>query len=1173
MPRSTSILWLLLVTLVAACSKPDLPLDAPAVLVFSKTDEYRHANIESGVEALQDEAHDRGIRVVATEDAAVFEEDELAKYRAVVFFNTTGDVLDDAQQLAFERYVQAGGAFVGIHAAADTEWKENRWPWYTRLVGAAFASHPSTPSNVQEARLDVADASHPATEKLPGVWQRADEWYDYQRFNPNVKILLTVDEGTYEGGVTGDPHPIAWFHEFDGGRSFYTGLGHTEESFSEDLFLEHLFGGLRFAMGEGRGPPTLDYARVRPEDWRLVSEVLAEGIGEPIAMAFTPAGDLWVVERNGTIRRWDDEAGRLAPVASVEPYTQAENGLAGIVFDPGFEENGWVYLYWSAESQDAPTPFYRLARYDVRDGTIDFESEHVLLTVPIDYGPTSHEGGALQFDADGNLWLSTGDDTNPHGSDGHSPLDGREGRDIYDSRRSAADTQDLRGKILRIEPQNDGGYAIPEGNLFDDPAEGRPEIYAMGLRNPYRLYYDSKSGTLYWGEVGPDGRDDSKTRGPRGYDEFNRTREPGNFGWPFLIGPNLPYATYDFEVEEAGAFFEPDALRNDSPGNQGLRELPEARPAWMAYAYEQTPHEPFDLVGPGEEPSRTAMVGLLFRRDEYEETPETWPTYYDGKLVIYEFMRDWIRLVSMDDDGAVRKIEKLPIDVDLVAPIDVKMGPDGTLYVLEYGSVWFTRNTDSRLVRVSYFPGDNPLPVARASVDPALGAAPLEIALDGSGSFDRNPDDELVFRWVVHTAEGESEVASSDRATAVLEEPGEYEIELRVTDTGKGVSSVRVPVVVGNEPPEVALDLAGNQSFFFDGAPLAYAVRVHDTEDGSTTDGGIAAGDVKVQVAYHPEGRGDGTPWRESRAVLGTIDPAAEAIDQYGCLSCHQTDRDSAGPPFSAIAERYQGDPERVRALARKVIDGGGGAWGDRAMAAQPHVSDEKALQMVSYILLGPGGGDAAGLPLEGRIDFGRHAADSEEWEMLGTLVDGVYTVSATYTDTGGNDVGPITRRESRTLRAPRFPASMADRFEGAMLVAMPDHDSLPSVLAGSIPKMPEDFQMLVAQADGGYAVFEDIDFGGIDRVLVGGTAPSMVFGGGFLEFRTDAPDGPLIDTAEIESALVPDVAIVEADVSQLDGVHDLYLVFRRYDGSDDPPFLLAVIEFVRAEEVGVATP
>lgn len=214
----------------------------PRVLVFSKTKGYHHASITVGAPAIYKLGQENGFDVDTTSDASVFTKKGLKKYAAVVFLSTTGDVLDDQQQQAFENFIRSGKGYVGIHAAADTEYD---WPWYNQLAGAYFKSHPKQ----QEASLKIVDAANPATSQLPNPWKRKDEWYNYKSIQNGLHVLINLDEKSYTGGENGDLHPIAWYHDFDGGRSFYTGLGHTDESYTDPLFLGHLLGGIKYAIG------------------------------------------------------------------------------------------------------------------------------------------------------------------------------------------------------------------------------------------------------------------------------------------------------------------------------------------------------------------------------------------------------------------------------------------------------------------------------------------------------------------------------------------------------------------------------------------------------------------------------------------------------------------------------------------------------------------------------------------------------------------------------------------------------------------------------------------------------------------------------------------------------------------------------------------------------------
>ncbi|MGV3589600.1 MAG: ThuA domain-containing protein [Adhaeribacter sp.] len=215
----------------------------PAILVFYKTAGFYHESIPDGIAAIQKLGQENNIAVETTKDASLFNENILKKYKAVVFLSTTQDVLNPQEQIAFEQYIKRGGGFVGIHAATDTEYD---WPWYNQLVGAYFDSHPA----VQKATILIKDKTHPATAFLPDKWERVDEWYNFKSINPNVKVLATLDESSYKGGKNGANHPIVWYHEFDGGRAFYTAGGHTPKSFREPLFLQHLLAGIKYAMGK-----------------------------------------------------------------------------------------------------------------------------------------------------------------------------------------------------------------------------------------------------------------------------------------------------------------------------------------------------------------------------------------------------------------------------------------------------------------------------------------------------------------------------------------------------------------------------------------------------------------------------------------------------------------------------------------------------------------------------------------------------------------------------------------------------------------------------------------------------------------------------------------------------------------------------------------------------------
>jgi type 1 glutamine amidotransferase len=234
----TSIALLLLFTFYSGAAKKE-----KKVLLFTKTAGFHHASIPAGIAAIQKLGAANGYAVDTTTNSALFTYKNLKQYAAIIFLNTTGNVFDSAQQEGLVKYIHKGGGFAGVHAASDTEMD---WPWYVRLVGASFSNHPKP----QVANILVVDSMHPATRHLPRPWKKMEEWYNFKAAPADVHVLLAADESTYEGGKNGTNHPLAWYQNFEGGRSFYTALGHFDDAYSDTLFLKHLSEGIQFAMGQ-----------------------------------------------------------------------------------------------------------------------------------------------------------------------------------------------------------------------------------------------------------------------------------------------------------------------------------------------------------------------------------------------------------------------------------------------------------------------------------------------------------------------------------------------------------------------------------------------------------------------------------------------------------------------------------------------------------------------------------------------------------------------------------------------------------------------------------------------------------------------------------------------------------------------------------------------------------
>jgi len=648
---------------------------APArVLLFTKTAGFRHDSIAAATVALTQVASARGWTLTHTEDEAVFSAAGLAAFDVVVFVHTTGDVLDEAQQAALQAWYKAGHGFAGVHAAADTE---HDWTWYGELVGARFIHHTAAGT---AGKALVLDRVHPSTVSLPAQWTRTEEWYSFDA-SPRGKahVLITVAQGDM-----GPDHPHAWCRPLDGGGTFYTAGGHAIEAWSEPDFVAHVAAGVDWAAGKVAGDcsATIDAA------WRKT--VLVENLNAPTELDVAPDGSVYYAERGGALHVVDPATFAVSLVGDVSVTTELEDGLLGLALAPDFASSRQLYLYHSVQSPKVN----RLSRFTLRDdGTLDPASAKALLEVPVQRDLCCHSSGSLAFGPGGLLHLSVGDNTNPWESDGFAAIDERPGRANYDAQRTAANTLDLRGKILRIRPKPDGTYEIPAGNLVET-ANAAPEIFVMGVRNPFRIAVDAQTGRLWWGETGPDSDHDDPARGPRGYDEVNFADTAGNHGWPYCIANNKGYGDWNFSEKKASGPFDCAAPVNASPNNTGAETLPPARPALVFYPYDDSPDFPFIKSFKG----RTALMGTVYRR---RNGPLDLPAYYEGAIIWMDWVRSFLREIKLDEAGHVYAIVDVAPKVPLKSPIDLAVGPDGAIYLLEWGNGW-EGNDGARLVRLDH---------------------------------------------------------------------------------------------------------------------------------------------------------------------------------------------------------------------------------------------------------------------------------------------------------------------------------------------------------------------------------------------------------------------------------------------------------------------------------------
>lgn len=1108
------------------------------LLVFSKTAAFRHQSIEAGKKALAQLAREKGAGIRFTEDATEFSEANLKKYNTVVFLNTTGDILNPEQQSAFERYIQAGGGYVGIHAATDTEYE---WPWYGKLAGAYFLDHPM-PNNVQKGKFIVALKNHWATKGMPDTFERTDEFYSFKDISPAINVVLKLDETSYVGGKNGDNHPMSWFQEFDGGRAFYTAMGHTDETFSEPLFLNHLWAGIQYTTG-GENPKPLDFAKARPEENRFSKVVLAEKLDEPMELSVLGDGRILFIQRKGEIRLYNTKTKELKTIAKLPVSTKyvsregkesmGEDGLLGLNKDPNFAKNHWIYLFYSDPTESKNV----LARFELKGDALDLTSKKVLLDIPTQREECCHTGGSIAWDKAGNLYLSTGDNTNPHASNGFSPSDEREGRGPWDAQKSSANTNDLRGKIIRIKPPTDATpsdnaagtlpYTIPDGNLFPKGTPNtRPEIYTMGHRNPFRISVDQKTGFVYWGEVGPDAAKPDPNRGPAGHDEVGQARKAGNFGWPHFVGDNKAYNKYDFTANKSLEKWDAAAPTNTSPNNTGLKVLPPAQKAFIWYPYDASPE--FPLVGTG---GRNAMAGPVYYRDDFQQAPHAFPAYYNGKLLTYDWMRGWIMAVTMDKDVNYASMERFMPSYKFSNPMDMEFADNGDLYMLEYGSGWFTANDDARLIRIEYN-GGNRNPQLQVAANKLGGSAPLALKLSAKGTSDADGD-ALTYSWKITSKAaggskgGFTKIINTPDASLMLDKVGLYKATLTVTDGKGGIASQSMDITVGNETPVLSLDIpGGNKSFYVANKPFQYDVKVSDKEDG-TLGKGIDPERVAVNIDYLPEGFdkvaiAQGHRSADAGALLATGKKLIEGSD---CKACHSATKKSIGPAYLDVAKKYKGDNTALERLTKKVIAGGGGVWGETAMAAHPQLSTADASEMIKYVL-SLSSEAASTLPAKGSYTAKVPTGDKGK---------GVYIVRASYEDKGAKGLPSLRSEQTFVLRNALVDVHGFDTYDNVNKMAYGGNN------------------LAIPTKSGAYMGIKQVDLNGVSAFHVMAMAPKPQLNalGGKVELRLDSPTGKLLG----ESTLLEPSDKMDFKPTQLtvpvkvpapadNTPHDLYLVF-----------------------------
>lgn len=934
---------------------------------------------------------------------------------------------------------------------------------------------------------------------------------------------------------------------------------------------------LLVAFGCSKPSTPADDPNIKPEDNRFTTTVLTKPgeLDEPMIIDFLPSGKVLFVERKGALKSFDVNTGIVKTIAMIPVNTkytskegevrEAEEGLMGLAVHPQYDKNHWIYLYYA----DPDKPQHVLARWELYDDSLYASTKKIVLEVPTQREVCCHTGGGTAWDKDNNLYLTVGNNTgNP--ANGTSGLDERPGRSSWDDQRGSGNTNDLRGKILRIHPEDDGTYTIPKGNLFPEGTEKtRPEIYTMGHRNPWRVSVDSKTGYIYWGEVGPDASKDSII-GPKGYDEFNQAKKPGYFGWPYFIADNKPYAHYNYETNEVGALFDPAKPVNESPNNTGLRELPEPQKAFIYYPYSTS--EEFPLVGSS---GRSATGGPVYHKADFDNAARPFPAYFEGKLLITEFMRGWIMVVTMDENGDYKSMEKFLPNENFSSAIDMKFGPDGDLYVLEYGSAWFRGNDNAQIVRIEYN-GGNRKPIVKASADHVAGAIPMTVKLSSEGTTDYDAYDQgaLKYEWAIKSDNGFNQTSTEAAPTVTLDKAGVYTVTFTATDTKGEKNSQSFELKAGNDAPVADINITkGNKTFFFANKPIDYKVDITDKEDGSLSGGTIAADQVSINFDYAPEGF---DPIEIAQNHVATdewteFSRGLQLINASDCKSCHMIDKKSVGPAYLDVAAKYKNDASALEKLSRKVITGGGGVWGDHAMSAHPSISPQNATTMVAYILgLGTTSKtEAKKLPTQGSFTPVVPANENGR---------GSYLLRVAYKDKGTEQMTSLASEKIIALRNPSLDPEKADFQKGTVLMTTPSRS----------------FSLV---GNNSYIGYKGLDLSGIQQIeFLVQAQPRTGAVGGVIEVHVDSPDGPVIGQTDnivpkdvdFQKAMAAQNANnnkkgaapkrpaggggfdfsmlrrlmsidVKAPLKATEGIHDVYFVFKNPNAKDNQTIVAAV--------------
>lgn len=673
--------------------KPRKPARPEVVIVTATEGAKRDPLAKLAERRLVAAAKAEKLEPIVVRKGSALTEKLVRRAEAFVFTAGQGTVMRSSVEDALNARVRAGAGIVLVGSAVRLQPRSQD---FLTLVGAT----PGGVDSPKRAEVQFVDKVHPATVLAPRRWPVTESWVSLEK-NPagRVHVLGWVDEKSYAPGeklAMGVEHPVTWCRDLGEGRSFTTTMGLTPEVWRSLVFRKQLKGALAYAAGTRTG----GCGATIWSNWKRT--VIDEDITDGTQIDVGPDGRVYYLERTASHLKIYDPVNDMVMDAGFIPSVPGlGQGLLGLAVDPNFKQNRWLYIYRHVEGLVA-----HLSRFTLKENNeIDLLSEKVLLQVTNE--GVDHNGGGLAMQSNGDLFLAIGANDMPH-FDGQygsrNPTPGVGAATQTDSERTTQNTMSFLGKVLRIHPEPDGTYTIPKGNMFPPGTpDTLPEIYTMGHRNAFHIKVDDVTGEVLEGDVGPDGREDDPARGPMGYDEFNLIKGPANFGWPYCIGPNLPYRDVDSMTGGGtGEFFDCNNLVNRSEG--GIKNLGRASAPWLWYPYgvgKDFPEMSEAWAG-GTDGGRLAVPGPKYRPFEGSRMP----LFFDGSWFVGDWTRNYVKQVVLDDDGDVLRVQRFAPNRNLQGPIDMELGLDGSLYVLEWGGqgIPFGNPTAAKVVRFQYIP-------------------------------------------------------------------------------------------------------------------------------------------------------------------------------------------------------------------------------------------------------------------------------------------------------------------------------------------------------------------------------------------------------------------------------------------------------------------------------------